>query len=128
ALIDPPEGIRPGAAILRAISDASDNLVDPLNTARLAKNTTFLSAYTAQLRTTLPKLLDNNLIARTQAMIVLGQTGDRELMPVFLNQLRDKNQTVQVQLWALRGIANVVDNGTRTAALSAAEAIAAGKV
>jgi hypothetical protein len=76
---------------------------------------------------TLPKLLDNNLIARTEAAIILGQTGSRDTLPIFLKQLKDGKQTVQVKIWALRGIANVVNGGVQVSNIQAAEAINAAK-
>ena len=112
----------------RAIQEASDNLIDVLSTARLASNTAFLDVYNQALVATLPKLLDNNLIARIQAMIVLGQTGSPAALPIFINQLKDPNQTVWVKLWSARGLTKIVDNGTRVdSAVSAQDAINSGK-
>jgi hypothetical protein len=128
ALIAPDPKLRPNSAVLRAISEATDNLLEPLNSARMTNNKAFLDVYNRVLVDTLPKLLDKNLVTRTEAMIVLGQTGSREALPVYLSQLKDLNQTTQVKLWALRGIATLVDNGKGTAAISAGEAITAAKV
>lgn len=127
ALINPPPGQPSTSAAARAIQVASDNLLDALNTARAAQNATFLNAYVKKLIEVLPKLLDNNLVARTEAVIVLGQTGSPEVVPILLGQLKDPNQTVQVKLWAVRGITGAVGNGTRVSTLSAADAITAGK-
>jgi len=123
-LINPPPSRPPS----RAIQDAVDNLMEALNTAKQSKNSSFLSAFNQELVATLPKLLDNNLISRIQAMIVLGQTGSGSAVPVFLAQLKDTNQTVWVQLWAARGLYNVVEGGTRVdSVISAQDAISAGK-
>jgi hypothetical protein len=129
-LIDPPPAAlkNPNARALHAIKEASDNLLDPLNSARLAKNTSFVTEYTRALLETMPKLLDNNLVARIEAMIVLGQTGSPDAVDIFTRELKRKDQTVWVKLWALRGLYNVVDGGPRVdAVLGADRAIAAGK-
>ena len=124
AVLNPPPRPNPS----RAIQEASDNLIDAFATARLASNTGFLDVYNQALVATLPKLLDNNLIARIQAMIVLGQTGSPAALPVFINQLKDSNQTVWVKLWAARGLTKIVENGTRVdSAVTAQDAINAGK-
>ena len=127
-LIAPPPGVSPNSATLRGIKEASGNLIDALNTARLAKNASFLQVYNQVLIATLPRLLDNNLVSRIQAMIVLGQTGDPAALPIYLSQLKDPNQTIWVKLWAARGLSNVVDNGLRVdAVLNAQQASTAGK-
>jgi hypothetical protein len=128
ALIAPDPKLRANSAVLRAISEATDNLIEPLNSARMVNNKAFLDAYIRSLLDTLPKLLDKNLVTRNAAMIVLGQAGSRDALQIYLNQLKDPNQTVQVKLWAVRGISTIVDDGKATAALSAAEAINAAKV
>lgn len=125
-LINPPVG-RMGSSITRAIQETSVNLIDPLNMARLAKNTAFLDIYSRQLINILPKLLDNNLVARTEAMIVLGQVASPRALPIFIKEIKEKNQTVQVKLWAARGIANVVDNGAALSSVPASEALTASK-
>lgn len=126
ALVNPPPNLSPNSA--RGVQNASDNLIEVLNTAKQAGNTSFLSVYNQELVNALPKLLDNHLIARIQAMIVLGQTGSAAALPVFVSQLKDKSQTVWVQLWAARGLTNVFDNGRRVDTVGAQEAINAGKV
>jgi hypothetical protein len=120
--------LNPTGRASRAIPQASEMLLDPLNTARLAKNQPFIDAYSNELNNTLPKLLDHNLVTRTEAAIALGQAGSAKSLPTFLSIIKDPNQTVQVKIWAMRGVANCVGNGTDTAKISAAEAIAAGKV
>jgi hypothetical protein len=112
-LIAPPPGTRPGVDSSRAFKEASADLLDVLNAAKAARNAGFLHVYDQVLIATLPKVLDNNLMSRLEAMIVLGQTGDPSAIPVYINQLKEKNQTVWVKLWAARGITNLVDGGTR---------------
>jgi hypothetical protein len=124
ALIKPAPG--PPRAGARAVQTATDNLLDVLQTARVAKNAEFQTVYNAVLLEVLPKLLDNNLISRIQAMIVLGQTGDPNALPVFIAQLKDPNQTVWVKLWAARGMTRVVDSGTKVDSIGA-QAIEAAK-
>ncbi|MFO0910331.1 MAG: hypothetical protein U0794_18635 [Isosphaeraceae bacterium] len=127
-LIAPDPKASPNALALRAIKETSANLIDTLAAARQARNSAFLSAYNQALLTTLPKLLDNNLVSRIEAMIVLGQTGDPNAIPIFLNQLKDPNQTIWVKLWAARGLANIVESGVRVdSVVSAQQASTAGK-
>ncbi len=113
ALINPPPGINPRGDAARAVQRASDHLLDVYHTARRAKNTSFIASYNDVLVETLPKLLDNNLISRIQAMIVLGQTGSPRAVPIFLKQLEDPKQTVWVKYWAARGLSNLVENGVK---------------
>jgi hypothetical protein len=127
-LISPPPGQRMNAFAATAIEDTTENLIDALNSARLAKNTGFLTEYNRVLIETLPKLLDNNLVSRVEAMIVLGQTGDPNVVPIFLEQLKKPDQTIWVKLWAARGLYNVVDGGTRVdSVLNVQRASEAGK-
>jgi hypothetical protein len=109
ALISPPPG--PATAASRAIQTATDNLIDPLLAARQAKNDEFLKEYNRLLVATLPKLLDNNLIARIEAMIILGQTQSPDAVRIYIDQLKNPNQTIWVALWALRGLSLIVDDG-----------------
>jgi hypothetical protein len=44
-------------------------------------------------------------------MIILGQSGYSEALPVFLNQIKDPNQPALVKLWAFRGISNLKKPG-----------------
>ncbi len=119
ALIDPAKkaGARP--VLMLEIQRATDNLLDPIHIARQAKNTSFLNTYTDVLIEILPKLLDNNLIARMQAIIVLGNTGNPKAIKVFLEQIKDPNQTVWVKMWAFHGLTVIVENGTKADSLGA---------
>jgi hypothetical protein len=127
ALIGPPR--TPPSKAARAIQEAADNLIDPLNSAKAAKNTAFLNVYNQELMATLPKLLENHLVPRIEAMIILAYTGSPAAVPTFLKELKDPNQTAWVKLWAARGLSNVVENGVRVdAVLAAQQAIDTGKV
>ncbi|MDR3633308.1 MAG: hypothetical protein P4L84_05680 [Isosphaeraceae bacterium] len=110
------------------IKKGTDDLLEVLHKAQANKNTAFLTEYNRILVATLPKLLENNLFARIEAMIVLGQTGNPEAIPVFVKQLADANQTVWVKIWAARGITSAAGGGTREVAAAqagtAAKAIA----
>ena len=46
-------------------------------------------------------------------MIVLGECGTAEFLPIYIPQIRDKNQTTWVKMWALEGLVNIVDEGGR---------------
>jgi hypothetical protein len=127
-LIEPPPGVAANARVLRAVKEASDNLLEALTTAKELKNDQFLRVYNTALLNTLPKLLDNNLVSRNVAMIVLGQAASPEMLKVFIDQLKNKEQTVWVNLWALRGIINMTDEGRSVnAVLNDESAIRAGK-
>ncbi len=115
--------------VSREIGIAVDNLIDPLLIAKAVKNKAFLTAYNKELLATLPPLLNNHLVSRVQAAIVLAQTGNPQVVPIFLTQLKDPKQTVWVKLWATRAITNLVDGGRAVdSALSATEAGNAAKV
>jgi len=102
----------PGGAAARGIREASAGLTDPIQTARRANNTAFLTMYTRALLGEAPKLLRNHLVARIEAMIALAQTGHQEALDTFIKQLDDKDQTIWVKLWAARGITNIVQTPT----------------
>ncbi len=97
------------------IKAAATDLLDMFDTAKRAKNQAFLNTYSQVLLSdkVFLSLLKNNLFARIEAMIVLGQTGGTDALKVFVAQLKDPNQTVWVKLWAARGITNVTEEGTR---------------
>jgi hypothetical protein len=122
---------KPRADAAKAVGLASRDLLDALQTARVAKNEAFTKAYNKELLATLPKLLDNNLIARIQAMIVIAQIESKEIVPVCIAQLKDANQSLWVKLWAARGLTNLADGGRRIdaagAILDANDAFAASK-
>ncbi len=129
AVINPPPHLGPGSSAYKAIEHATDGLIEPILTAKQAGNTEFLNVYTQVLVSTLSKLLNNHLLARIEAMIVLAQTGSPETVDLFISQLKNPKQTVWVKLWAAKGLANIVQNGTRTddlgpRAIPVAEALA----
>jgi hypothetical protein len=107
ALIDPPPDQKPTAPTVRAIEDATTTLLEPLFVARANKNTRFLTDYNRILLASLPRLLKHHLVPRVQAMIVLGQSGNPDALKVFMDAIKDPQQTVWVKLWALRGISNI---------------------
>ena len=113
ALIDPPPKLSPAAPANRAIQEATTALLEPIFLARGAvpRNQSFLTSYNRILSTKLTPLLKNHLIPRVQAMIVLGQSGSADLLPTYVAQIKEPNQTVWVKLWAFEGIVNAIEEG-----------------
>jgi hypothetical protein len=68
------------------------------------------------LKDELTPLLKNHLIPRVQAMIILGECGSADFLPIYFAQIRDPSQPVWVKLWALEGLVNVIGDGGRLAA------------
>jgi hypothetical protein len=97
----------------KAIQDATANLLEPIFTARGAKNDGFLTEYQRSLNTYLPPLLKNHLVPRVQAIIVLGEAASPEALPLFQNEIANKSQALWVKLWALEGITNIKKSGKR---------------
>lgn len=128
AVVNPPAKLNMNAPAARAVAVAVENLIDPILTARATKNTSFLSAYNQELLETMPQLLNNHLLSRVQAAIVLAQTGTPQVVPILLKELKDPKQTIWVKLEATRGITNVVEGGVNADALSATDAANAAKV
>ena len=102
---------RPVGAAARGLEVATNNLIEPLTSARSNNNTAFLTAYNQVLLARLPLLLDKHLLSRIEAMIVLGNTRSPNAIDLFIKQLSNRNQTVWVKLWAARGLANVTQDG-----------------
>jgi hypothetical protein len=101
-------------AAVRAIHDATNVLLEPLFLAKalVPKNDPFLTAYSRLLVAKLKPLLNKtHLIPRIQMMIVLGQSGHLNALPTFQEQIKDKNQTIWVKLWAMEGISNIRADG-----------------
>jgi hypothetical protein len=126
----PPDPEAPAAAGATAankeIQDATTTLLEPIFTARSQGNAGFLNIYNRVLIQKLTPVLKNHLIARVQAMIVLGQSGHADSIDLYINQIRDPKQTLWVKLWALEGISNIKANGGRLSAdkdIAAARAI-----
>ena len=46
-------------------------------------------------------------------MIVLGQSGSVDLLPIYVAQIKEPNQTVWVKLWGLEGIVNLMEDSGR---------------
>jgi hypothetical protein len=113
ALVDPPEGLSASAPAFRGIQDATTTLLDALFRAKNASppNQAFLTVYYRTLRDSLSPLLKNHLIPRVQAMIILGECGVADFLPLYEAQIKDPNQTVWVKLWAIEGIVNVAEGG-----------------
>jgi hypothetical protein len=128
AVIDPSSVTNPNAAANFAISNATNDLVEPILTARGVGNTGFLSTYNQVLLQMLPPLLENHLLPRIEAMLVLSQTGTPEAVPIFIKQLNDPDQTVWVDLWAARGLTKIQQvtnyNLDTSRAITAAKAVA----
>ena len=80
--------------------------------------------YYRVLKDKLTPLLKNHLIPRVQAMIILGQAGIPDFLPLYEAQIKDPNQTLWVKLWALEGMVNVIEEGGR---LNAQDQILAAK-
>ena len=124
---DPKEALRAHQKSL-AVHTATAHLIEALNSAKSKRNDGFLQVYNDVLVQTLPPLLKNHLLPRTEAIIVLAQSASPAAANVFLAQLKDPNQTVWVKLWSAQGLTNIAANGTRVdATLGASGAIKAGK-
>src|SRR5207245_4285998 len=104
ALIDPPPGLRSNSATAVAIEEATSNLLEPVFVAKANRSTRFLAEYNRALLSALPPLLKHHLVPRVQAMMVLGQSGNPDALKLFLEEIKNPQQTVWVKLWALRGI------------------------
>lgn len=105
-----------GPAVQRHMKDldaASTALIDPLVASLAGNNPQFRRDYSRALLATMPKLLDNHLYARSQAMVVLGTLGESDAMPIYIKQLQDPDQITYVKLWAARGITAAAQNGKR---------------
>jgi len=112
ALIDPPPGTAPSAPVMRAIEEATSNLLEPLYIARApsVQNSRFLAEYNRTLLRSLQPLLKHHLVPRVQSMIVLGSSGNPDALKLFLDEIRNPQQTLWVKLWAIRGITNIKQN------------------
>ncbi len=102
----------------KTIQTATKNLLEPIFTARGAKNEVFLRDYSQSLQRHLPQLLKNHLVPRVQAMIVLGEAASPTLdaLNLFQSEISNRSQVLWVKLWALQGISNIKRNGKGFAA------------
>lgn len=107
AIIDTANPMPVGAAAQHAIQNATNSLIEPILTARVANNAAFLRTYSQVLLEKLPPLFEHHLLTRIEAMIVLSQTGTPDAVDTFIKQLENRNQTVWVALWAARGLTNI---------------------
>ena len=118
AFISPPPNLTQSTA--RAIEKAVSDLLNPITIARAnvnANSTKFLETYTRQLfDSSFVKLLDNNLISRIDAMIVLGMvgSGNSKDLDVYIAQINKPDQVMWVKQWASHGITNATDDGKKT--------------
>jgi hypothetical protein len=124
ALIDPATKANPNSTTIKAIDDATRTLLEPIFSARGYGNQNFLLQYARTLKQKLEPLLKNHLIPRIQAMIVLGECGSVDLLPLYQEQLKNPEQTVWVKLWAMEGMSNIIGNGGR---LNSQQQVAAAK-
>jgi hypothetical protein len=124
ALIDPPANLSPNSPKFKAIHEATKALQEPLYSAKSAKNEAFLRAYNRVLLQKLAPLLKNHLIPRTEASIVLGQSGNPDALRLFEDQIKDERQTFWVKLWAMEGISNILKENR----VPASDRIVAGKI
>jgi hypothetical protein len=111
----------------QAVGEAARKLIQPLEQPATNANAAFRRYYSEALLRVLPKnLLENQLHARTVAMIALGKAGlPQAVKSVYTNQLRDADQVLMVKLWAARGITNAVQGGRAENAISTKDAIEA---
>jgi hypothetical protein len=116
ALIDPSPTLKMNSPALHGIQEATTTLLEPVFGAKSIKNLSFLTVYYRILKDELTPLLKNHLIPRIQAMIILGECGSADFLPTYVAQIKDRNQTVWVKLWALEGLVNVIEEGGRLAA------------
>lgn len=124
ALLDPSEN--PFSRAATGIQRSTSLLLDAIFAARSGKNQRFTDIYNRILLQKLTPLLSNHLIPRVQAMIILGQSANREALKTFLDQIKNPEQTALVKLWAVNGILNIRKHSR--ASLSAVEEFNAAKV
>jgi hypothetical protein len=97
----------------KAIPDFTAKLLEPIFVARSAGNLEFLRVYQASLKQWLTPVLANHLISRVQAMIILGESGNSDLIDVFEKEIANTKQTLWVKLWAIEGIKKIKEYGGR---------------
>ncbi len=111
AVFDPPKDQRPNAEAVRAIERASQSIIEFLNVARAAKNDAFLAVYVPVLNSRLPLLLDNHLLPRIQASILLAQVAGPTSIDIFIKQIADPNQVVWVKHWSAQALTRATGGG-----------------
>jgi len=110
------------AKAAKAIPEATAHLLEPIFRARSADNKAFLTLYQRSLNQALPPLLNNHLISRVQAMIVLGESGSPETINIFQREIINPRQTLWVKLWAIEGIKKMKEYGERMSSDAEAKA------
>ncbi len=113
----------------RVMDDATGRLLQPLLEPVTPANLAFRREYVNALIAQAPTLLNGHLLTRTFYMVVLSRTGSEDLVPVYIDQLADPQQTYMVKLLASVGLSNLAQNGKRppdasSRAIPAAKAIA----
>jgi hypothetical protein len=113
----------------RAIERAVNALIAPIPIARANNNpNNFLGIYARQLfDSSFVKLLENNLIARMDAMIVLGMVGSvaNKDLDVYIGQISKPDQVMWVKQWAARGLTNAIQGAGGVERIDAAKAVQA---
>jgi hypothetical protein len=116
------------AAKVKVIEDATETVVQALNTANARNNSGFRSALTKEMVAVAPEVLKNHLFARNQFMVALSRSHDEQAIPVFVEQLDDPDQVLAVKLNGAIGLIELADDGrsevSGTAAVHAAKALA----
>ncbi|WP_435016280.1 hypothetical protein TA3x_003844 [Tundrisphaera sp. TA3] len=109
-----PQPNTPANAV-RAIDRAVTDLITPITVAQANNNPgNFLGIYARQLfDSSFIKLLDNNLIARIEAVIVLGMVGSSvpKDLDLYINQINNPDQVMWVKQWAARGLTAATKDG-----------------
>lgn len=120
AALDPAN--EKNAAVVTAVQSATQNLLEPIFSARSAKNAGFQAKYNQVLLQKIPPLFKHHFIPRIQGMIVLAQSANPEALKVLLDEIKSPTQTYWVKLWAFRGITNIKVYSNRLTAAQEAEA------
>ena len=126
ALIGSPLGSNRATPAAQAIEQATANLIEPIYSARGAQNNRFLNTYNSVLLRSLAPLLKHHLVPRVQAMIILGQTGNADAFKLFVDEIKNPQQTIWVKLGAIRGITAIKKNSG--ARLTASQDIEAARI
>ncbi|OJW13694.1 MAG: hypothetical protein BGO49_29650 [Planctomycetales bacterium 71-10] len=109
-------------AVVTAVQTATQNLLEPVFSARAAKNAAFQAKYNQALLQKLPPLLKHHFVPRIQAMIILAQSANPEALKVLLDEIKSPTQTYWVKLWAFRGVTNIKVLTNRLSAAQEADA------
>jgi hypothetical protein len=113
ANIDAMLGQSDNARLQRALNDAASRLLQPLLEPATEANAAFRRQYISALLSRADALLQGHLYTRTFAMVVLSRTNAEEVIPVFIREIENPEQTYTVKLLAAVGLANVSQQGRR---------------